>query len=97
VPTGKQENFLLALRHSPSLRCDIAANDMCTLLDILNRSNVSFEETFWILLYVFSSVCLYVFLFNLLVFAYRTLFAVWKHSNKGIMLLLLLLLLLLWR
>jgi hypothetical protein len=34
-----------ALRHSPSPRCIIAANDICRFLDILSKYNVSFDDT----------------------------------------------------
>jgi hypothetical protein len=35
-----------ALRHSPSVRCASAANDICILLDIFGKDTVSFEDTF---------------------------------------------------
>jgi hypothetical protein len=34
-----------ALRHSPSTRYGIAANDICQFLDIFSKNNV-FEDTF---------------------------------------------------
>jgi hypothetical protein len=34
------------LRHSPSVRCGSAANDICRLLDIFGKDTVSFEDTF---------------------------------------------------
>jgi hypothetical protein len=35
-----------ALRHSPSVRCSSAVNDICRLLDIFGTDTVSFEDTF---------------------------------------------------
>jgi hypothetical protein len=50
VPTRKIRDFSTfsvsnALRHSPSVRCTSAANDICRLLDI-GKDTVSFEGTF---------------------------------------------------
>jgi hypothetical protein len=35
-----------ALKHSPSARCVIAANNVCRFLDILKVDNVSFKNNF---------------------------------------------------
>jgi hypothetical protein len=36
----------IALRHSPSARNVIVANDICRFLDIFGKNSVSFEDTF---------------------------------------------------
>jgi hypothetical protein len=41
-------NVSSALRHSPSVRCASAANDICRSLDIFGKDIVSFEDTFCI-------------------------------------------------
>jgi hypothetical protein len=53
VPTRQIRDFSTfsvssALRHSPSVRCASASNDICRLLDILvfGKDTVSFEDTF---------------------------------------------------
>jgi hypothetical protein len=51
VPTRQIRDFSTfsvssALRHSPSVRCDSAANDICRLLYIFGKDTVSFEDTF---------------------------------------------------
>jgi hypothetical protein len=54
VPTRQIREFSTfsessALRHSPSARCVIAANEICRFLDIFGKKIVSFEDTFSIL------------------------------------------------
>jgi hypothetical protein len=54
VPTKQIKEFSTfsvsgALRHSPSARCVIAANDICRFLDIFGKNIGSFEDTFSIL------------------------------------------------
>jgi hypothetical protein len=39
-------NVSSALKHSPSVRCASAANDVCRFLDIFGKDIVSFEDTF---------------------------------------------------
>jgi hypothetical protein len=34
------------LRHTPSARCAIAANNVCRFLDIISENSVSVEDTF---------------------------------------------------
>jgi hypothetical protein len=51
VPTRQIRDFSTfnvrsALRHSPSVRCTSAANDICRFLDIFGKDIVSFEDTF---------------------------------------------------
>jgi hypothetical protein len=51
VPTRQIRDFSTfsvssALRHSPSVRCASAANDICSLLDIFGKDTVSFKDTF---------------------------------------------------
>jgi hypothetical protein len=51
VPTGQIREFSIfsvsiALRHSPSARCVIAANDTSRFLDIFSKNIISFEDTF---------------------------------------------------
>jgi hypothetical protein len=50
-----------ALRHVPSARCTIAANDICILLDICGKDIVSVEDTFSIRKSVFID-CMYEYL-----------------------------------
>jgi hypothetical protein len=54
VPTRQIREFSTfskssALRHSPSARCIIAANDISRFLDIFGKNILSFEDTFSIL------------------------------------------------
>jgi hypothetical protein len=51
VPTRQIREFYTfsvnsALRHSPSAKCVIAANDICRYLDVFSRKNVAIEYTF---------------------------------------------------
>jgi hypothetical protein len=51
VPTRQIRDFSTfsvssALRHSPSVTCASAANDICRLLDIFDKDTVSFEDNF---------------------------------------------------
>jgi hypothetical protein len=51
VPTRQIREFSTfsmscALRHNPSARGTVAANDICRFLDIFNKNSVSFEDTF---------------------------------------------------
>jgi hypothetical protein len=51
VPTRQIRDFSTfivssALRHSPSIRCASAANDICRLLDIFGKATVSCEDNF---------------------------------------------------
>jgi hypothetical protein len=51
VPTRQIREFPTfcvssALRHTPSARCVIAANDICRFLGIFSKNIVSFEDTF---------------------------------------------------
>jgi hypothetical protein len=54
VPTRQIRGFSTfsensTLRHSPSARCVIAANDICKCLEIFSKNSVSFEDAFSIL------------------------------------------------
>jgi hypothetical protein len=42
-------NVNIALRHGPSTKCIVSANDICSLLDIFGKNIVFFEDTFSIL------------------------------------------------
>jgi hypothetical protein len=51
VPTRQIRDFSTfsvssAMRHSPSVRCASAANDIYRLLDIFGKDTVSFEDIF---------------------------------------------------